>query len=123
MNQLNENRQPVNENRQPIDIQPSNNPLAILARLVWIIALVIISILAVRFLFILFGARSSNGFVDFIYSISYPLARPFFGIFGYNVHYGISRVEPASLVAIVVYAIGAYLLVRLLTINRAQTTL
>ena len=90
--------------------------LAMIARTVWFIALVIIAILAVRFSFILFGANPANGFVNFIYDISYPFAHPFFGIFGYSVHYGLKRFEPASLVAMGVYALGAYLIVRLLSI-------
>lgn len=98
-----------------------NRGLAIAARAVWTIALVIVVLLAVRFVFILFGANPSNGFVNFIYNISYPFARPFFGIFGYSTHYGLKRVEPASLVAIGVYLIAAYLIVKVLTIPRTGT--
>jgi uncharacterized protein YggT (Ycf19 family) len=88
-----------------------------LARLVWLIAGVIMFLLAFRFIFILAGANPANGFVNFIYTISQPFARPFFGIFGYNIHYGVSRVEFASLIGIVVYAVVAYILARLLTLS------
>lgn len=90
------------------------------ARIVWLIAGIIIALLAIRFVFILFGANQGNGFVDFIYNVSHPFAAPFFGIFGYSVRYGISRFEVASLVAIVIYGLIAWGLARLLTIRHPQ---
>lgn len=93
--------------------------LSFVGRIVWLIVSIVILFLTLRFIFILFGANSSNGFVSFIYDISYPLARPFFGIFGYNVHYGVSRVEIASLIAIGIYTLVGYILVRLLTFSRS----
>lgn len=95
------------------------NHLTFAGRIVWLVVSIIIFILSLRFIFILFGANASNGFVNFIYNISYPFARPFFGIFNYSVHYGVNRVEAASLIAIVVYTIIGYILVRLLTISQS----
>lgn len=110
-------------NTIPETVQPERNRgLVIAARAVWFVALVLVALLAVRFIFILFGANPSNGFVNFIYNVSYPFARPFFGIFGYSAHYGLKRVESASLVGIAVYLIAAYLIVRLLTIPRTTGT-
>ena len=88
------------------------------ARIVWFIAGVIIAFLALRFVFILFGANQGNGFVNFIYSVSHPFAAPFFGIFSYRLHYGVSRFEIASLVGIAVYALIAWGIARLLTIRQ-----
>lgn len=105
-----------------VNTRNSVTPLVTLARIIMFAVAVVVVLLAIRFLFILFGANSANGFVNFIYSITFPLAQPFFGIFGYKVHYGVSRVEVASIVAIVVYGIAGYLLARLITINRPQTT-
>jgi hypothetical protein len=96
-----------------------DTPGVLAARIVWFIAGVIIALLALRFIFILLGANQGNGFVDFIYGLSYPFAAPFFGIFNYQVAYGVSRVEISSLVAIVIYALVAYGVARLLTIRRA----
>jgi hypothetical protein len=109
---------PVQTTRQ----YTANSPGLILARLVWIVASIIIALLAIRFFFILFGANPGNGFVDFIYNVSYPFARPFFGIFGYHLRYGTSRVEMASIVAIVIYGLAAYLIGRLLSIGHPQST-
>jgi uncharacterized protein YggT (Ycf19 family) len=74
--------------------------------------------LGVRFFLILFGANSNNAFVNFIYKVSYPLVKPFFGIFSYKLHYGVARVEIASLVGIVIYSLAGYLITKLLAINR-----
>jgi hypothetical protein len=88
------------------------------ARLIWFIASVIISLLALRFILILLGANRGNVFVDFIYTISYPFAWPFFGMFNYDLEYGVSRFELSTLIAIAVYALLAAGLSYLVTIRR-----
>lgn len=93
---------------------PGRSNLA--ARIVWFIAGVILTLLAFRFVLVLLGANPANGFVNFIYTVSHPLAAPFFGIFGYKLQYGISRLELSTLVAMIVYAVIAYGVARLLTI-------
>jgi hypothetical protein len=75
-------------------------------------------LLAFRFVLVLLGANPGSGFVDFIYTVSRPFAAPFFGIFGYQLDYGHSRVELSTLVAIAVYALVAYGIARLLTIRQ-----
>ena len=95
-------------------------PLSFLARVVWFVAGVIEALLALRFIFILLGANPANNFVNFIYNVSYPFARPFFGIFNYSINYGVARVELSSLVAMAVYALIAYGITRLLLIGRAS---
>lgn len=87
------------------------------ARLVWFVADVIITLLTFRFVLALLGANTSNAFANFIYSASYPFAAPFFGLFSYKTSYGVSRVELSTLVAIAVYALIAYGIVRLITIR------
>jgi uncharacterized protein YggT (Ycf19 family) len=90
----------------------------VVSRVIWFIAGVILVLLAFRFVFVLLGANESNGFANFIYSVSYPLASPFFGLFGYSLKYGVSRVEVSTLVAAAVYAIVAYGIAKLATITR-----
>lgn len=87
-------------------------------RVVWFIAGILLILLAFRFIFVLLGANPANGFANFIYSTSHPFAAPFFGIFGYSLHYGISRVELSTLVAMAVYALIAFGITRLLTIRQ-----
>ncbi len=104
------------------DVDDTVPPTSLAARVVWFVAGVIITLLALRFVLILLGANPANGFVNFIYSVSYPLARPFFGVFNYSINYGIAKVELASLLAMVVYALIAYGLTRLLLIGRPSGT-
>lgn len=90
------------------------------ARIIWFIAGIIITLLALRFVFVLLGANRGNGLVNFVYTASHPFAAPFFGIFSYNTTYGVSRFEVSTLVAIVIYALIAWGLARLVTIRRPQ---
>lgn len=115
-----ESREVVSE-RDP-DLEAAHNQ-NVAARVVWFIAGIIIALLALRFLLSLLGANRGNAFANFIYDTSHPFVAPFFGLFSYdNINYGVSRFEVYTLVAIVVYALIAYGLARLLTINRPEHT-
>jgi uncharacterized protein YggT (Ycf19 family) len=73
-------------------------------------ALAVVEVLLVfRLGFRLAEANSNNGFVNFIYDISRPLAAPFQGIVGNS-----GNLEWASLIAMVVYAVAALLLIAVL---------
>ena len=87
-------------------------------RVVWYFAGVLVTLLAFRFVLSLLGANRGNPFADFIYSFSYPFVAPFFGLFGYQVQYGVSRFEIETLVAIAVYTLVAYGISALVNINR-----
>lgn len=73
------------------------------ARIISFITTVVVVILAVRFVLLLLGANTTNGFVDFILDITGPLVAPFNGIFG-NPSSDV-RFEPQTLTAIVVYTL------------------
>ncbi len=75
--------------------------------------------LAIRFVLSLLGALQSNGFAQFIYNLTYPFVAPFFGLFGYSFQYGVARFEFETLIAMAVYALVGYAIVRLLRIGRA----
>lgn len=89
------------------------------ARIVWFIAGVLLTILALRFVLVLLGANRTNGFADFVYSISHPFAAPFFSLFNYDLNYGVSHFELSTLVAMAVYALVAYGIAKLVTIRHA----
>ena len=89
-----------------------------IARVVWYITGALVVVLAMRFGLSLLGANRGNAFADLIYTISYPFVAPFFGLFGYQVSYGVSRFEIETLIAMVVYLVIGYGLARLVTINR-----
>lgn len=92
------------------------------ARVVWFIAGVLLTLLAFRFVLALLGANQSNGFANFIFSASHPFVAPFFGLFSYDTTYGVSHVEIYTLIAMAVYALVAYGIARLMTINRTDRT-
>ncbi|MDP9383524.1 MAG: YggT family protein [Chloroflexota bacterium] len=86
--------------------------LARTARLIYFVFGVIESLIAIRALLRLLGANPV-GFARFIYDITYPFVAPFIGLFR-EPRLGVAVLEFSSLVAIIVYALLAYALVRLI---------
>jgi len=83
-------------------------------------------LLAFRFVFKLLGANSLTDFVDFIYNLSAIFVAPFAGIFNTSLANGnvtVSVFEPATLVALIVYAVLAWGIVALIRVisGRQQT--
>src|SRR5437870_5253804 len=74
--------------------------------------------LGFRLGFLLAGANPSNGFVDFIYDISDPLAEPFQGIVSNRGVDG-GTFEPASIIAMLVYLVAGALLIALILATRS----
>lgn len=105
-------------NRQVVERQVGGTTL--LARIIWFLAGVLLALLAFRFILTLLGANPNNGFADFIYTTSHPFVAPFFGLFGYDLQYGVSRFELYTLVAMAVYALIAWGLARLATLNHPE---
>lgn len=88
-------------------------------RIVWFVAGVLLVLLAFRFLLSLLGANTTNGFANFIYSTSHPFVAPFFSLFNYRTEItGASRFEIYTLLAMLVYAVIAWGIAKLLTLNR-----
>ncbi len=85
-------------------------------RVVWYVAGFIIAFLALRVVLLLFGANRGSGFVDFVYAVSGFFAAPFIGIFPAPT-YGQFFFDTASIIAIIVYALIAWGLARLFTLN------
>jgi len=81
----------------------------------WVLAALaaVETLLGFRLGFLLAGANPANGFVDFIYDISGPLADPFSGIASNRAVDG-GVFEWASLIAMIVYAVAAMLLIAVL---------
>jgi len=71
------------------------------------------ALLAIRFVLLALAANETSGFVRFIYGLSRPFVLPFQGIFG-EPALGASVFEWSALVGIVVYALIAYGLARLI---------
>jgi hypothetical protein len=75
------------------------------------IALAVVEVvLGFRLGFLLAAANPGNGFVDFIYDISDPLAEPFQGIVSNRSVDG-GTFEPASIIAMLVYLVAGALMI------------
>jgi len=70
------------------------------------------ALLAIRFILPLLGANLDAGFAQFIYSITKPFLAPFVGLFGQPRFEG-SVFEFNALIAILVYALIAWVLVKI----------
>jgi hypothetical protein len=82
-------------------------------QIVYFIFGIIEALLAIRFVLLALGANEASGFVRLIYGLSRPFVLPFLGIFG-EPSLGASVLEWASLVGIIVYALVAYGVARLI---------
>jgi len=98
-----------------------NRAVNVVSRIIWLVAGIILLLLAFRFVLAALAANSGNGFVDFIYRASHPFAAPFFGMFNYNDVYvrgSGSHIEIYTLVAMLVYAAIAWVLAAIVNIGR-----
>ena len=89
--------------------------------IVWYVLGLIEILIAFRFILKLLGANPASSFVDIIYSVTGVLTAPFDSIFGIaSTQAGDvkSVFEPSILVAAAVYAVIAWGIVKLITINQ-----
>jgi hypothetical protein len=77
-------------------------------------------VILVRFVLKALGANPSAGFAQFIYGITAPLVAPFYGLFGNPAAQG-AVLELHSVVALIVYALLAWLLAKLVWILMGET--
>lgn len=83
------------------------------------------TILAFRLILKLLGANPRSGFVSLIYNVSQAFLAPFSGIFRSLTSPGIetsSVFEPGTLVAMIVYALLAYAIVKIIEIRKSRIT-
>lgn len=102
---------------QPVKRQATSYQTA--GYLIYLIFGVLDVLLVFRFILKLLGANPSSGFVDFIYSLSAIFIAPFTGIFNTSLANGAvttSVFEPATLVALIVYALIAWGIVSLIRV-------
>ena len=85
----------------------------------WIFGLVE-GLIAIRLVLKALGANPAAGFAQFIYGITTPLVGPFLGLFN-NPSYQNSVLELSSIVALIVYALVAWLLGKLVWILVGET--
>jgi len=78
---------------------------------------------AFRLVFKLLGANPQSPFVSFIYSVSQAFLSPFSGIFPSAVTKGFetqSVLEPMTIIAMIVYAVVAWGIVKLIEISKPR---
>lgn len=90
-------------------------------RIVGVIFSIIELILGFRFVFKLLGANPDNGFVKAIYSITQFFVDIFEGIFGKVAVTG-AVFEPATLIAMIIVALVAWLILKLMTPRKSSRT-
>jgi hypothetical protein len=95
----------------------SVKPMYRATQIVWYVLGVIETILGLRFILRLIGANASAGFVDAVYTLSRPLVEPFQNIVR-NASVSGSVFDWNTLIAMVVYWLIAWAIVRLFFIGR-----
>ena len=114
----NEQAGATNVQRQSVKESHSVSSRTTAKQLVWLIADIIAVLLLVRIVLQLLGANVGNGFVDAVYNVSGFFAAPFFGMFNYTPHYGVSYLEIGTIVAIIVYLLIGWGIVQLLSLGQ-----
>lgn len=108
--------------KQTISHRSSDDGVVKGEKIVYLIYGIIAGLLGIRFVLSLLGANSSNAFADLIYSLTGPLVAPFRGLFNIDTTYGVARFDIESIVAIVVYGLIAWVIVKILDLGKKNTT-
>ena len=90
-------------------------------KIVYYILGVLEVLFAFRLVFKLLGANPESPFVSFIYTVSQTFLAPFSGIFRSAVTKGIeaqSVLEPTTIIAMIVYAVVAWGIVKIIEISK-----
>lgn len=119
----NEQQGNTNIQRQSVTTATKVDAGVVAKRIIYYVAGVIMTLLALRIVLLLLAANKGSGFVDFIYALSGFFATPFYGIFNYQPSYGQSTFEISSVVAIVVYGLVAMGIAKLFTLTKSDDTL
>lgn len=109
----------TNVQRQTVKKSSPTSGVVVAQRIIWFFAGFIVVMLGLRVLLLALAANQGNFFVDFVYALGGFFSAPFAGIFG-SPRYGEFFFDTASVVAIVVYALLAWGLTKLITLTRPQ---
>jgi uncharacterized protein YggT (Ycf19 family) len=105
------------------DVTTEVSPAYRFAQLIYVVFGVGITLIIIRVILKALAANSDAGFTSFLYGITNPLVAPFQGIFATPQAGAGSVFELSSIIAIIVYALIAWALVRLIVIlGRRRTT-
>lgn len=107
----------TNVQKQTVKKSSPTSGVVVAQRIIWFFAGFITVMLGLRVLLLALAANQGNFFVDFVYALGGFFSAPFAGIFG-SPSYGEFFFDTASVVAIVVYALLAWGLAKLITLTR-----
>jgi uncharacterized protein YggT (Ycf19 family) len=85
-------------------------------RLLWLLAAIVVGLIAFRFVLMLIAANPGSGFVSFIYSLTDVLVAPFTGILGTPATDMGNVVDMASVFAMIVYVLLVWVITNLIRI-------
>lgn len=100
-----------------VDVNKTDKKRLTAIRVIYYVLGLLEVLFAFRFVFKLLGANPGSGFVTFIYAITQIFLAPFTAIFRVAVTQGIETkavLEPSTLIAMVVYALVAWGIVKLI---------
>ena len=105
-----------------VTTKDKNYSVAKTAQVVWFIVGVLVFLLVLRMVLALLGANPANAFADLVYSLSNPFVAPFRGLLQVSaVELGVARFELETLVAIIIYSLIGWGLVKLINLGRRDT--
>ncbi len=99
------------------------SPLATWIGVIYIVLAVVDGLIAIRFVLKLLAANPEAGFARLVYGVTAPLVAPFSGLLANPASSSGNQFEVTSLAAMAVYALAAWLLVRIARVvfNRTVT--
>lgn len=107
------NTDQIQQTRQETDVAEHRYTLAKITHFIWFITGILEAVIGIRVLLKLIAANPNAGFAQFIYSMTAPFLVPFFGLTATPSANG-AVLEIPSLVAMLVYALLAWGIIRLL---------
>ncbi len=100
---------------------PTTKPLLKGTQIVWYLLGLLEALLAFRFVLKLMGANPTAGFTNFIYAVTWPFTAPFNAVFLKTAVQG-SIFEWTTLLAMLVYYLVAFAIVKLFLISKTVST-
>ncbi|MDB5184204.1 MAG: hypothetical protein JWN38_12 [Candidatus Saccharibacteria bacterium] len=109
-----------------VHTRSSTDAQSTIVNIVWFIYAVVAVFLALRFVLLALGANAANGFVSFVYNVSRIFSAPFDSMFSAKSVEAVntqSVIQPSVIVAIIVYALIAWGIVKLVTISSRKANI
>jgi len=106
------------------EVEPTVSSRSLITQIIYLIMTALAALLIIRFILSAFGANKANAFASFIYNLSNPFVRPFYGIFNSDFVYGngTGRFEYETILALIVYFVVAMLLVKVASLGKRNVS-